>query len=153
MITYLRSMIAVITGSILYIFMVWAPVIGPLITGFMVGLVSGDNARRGFFTGLFSGILGFSILIYIFFRLDINNFISIFLLWVLILWNLIGIAFIVLGSVMGAITFSPLRSIGFVMGRKKRNEPEMKTFIICRNCGSSNQESNEFCRVCGLLLR
>ncbi|RLI94108.1 MAG: hypothetical protein DRO94_03620, partial [Candidatus Altiarchaeales archaeon] len=65
MITYLRSMIAVITGSILYIFMVWAPVIGPLITGFMVGLVSGDNARRGFFTGLFSGILGFSILIYI----------------------------------------------------------------------------------------
>jgi len=152
---YLRSMMGIIAGGILYSAVVWIPIIGSFMTGFVTGYISKGDMKRGFFVGLLSGICGFTLLIYLItghLSVISNEIINILILWVITLWNITGIFFSGLGGAIGAMT--SLSSDIFVgKWRSKSGVGKVKTYIICPNCGSSNSESAKTCRSCGTVLQ
>lgn len=150
-----RLLFAVLAGSLLYIILVWIPLIGPLIVGLTVGWIARCNVRKGFFIGVLSGFTGFLYLIYVAFP-DMN-----FLLWWgFLVWNLFASLFTGVGAVLGSMmsTTTEFFSKFDRFERRKRkdiyvHEPKVPIFIVCPNCGTSNTEDECYCSSCGNPIR
>jgi len=143
--------LSIVTGTVMYILLNWIPVIGPVIVGFIAGLISKGSVKRRFFSAVLSAILGSAILMFfIFSKLEIR---SILLWWIIILWNLAGIASAGIGSILSRI----ISSTADVVSEFRRfdstihGERDKRTisFNICPNCGMSNPDNNVYCAYCG----
>ena len=162
----LRIVAGTLVGSSLYVVLNWIPLLGP----FIVGLTAGRIARaRGFLVGFFSGIFGFAFLLFFVFpRWGISG--NVFLMWIMLLWNFVGIVLSGLGGSMGS---AAKRRSGFSYrfgswggkrsgpwgGRasgldgKKRTEKESieapDILVVCPKCGGSSPEGASNCNACG----
>jgi len=162
----LRAVAGILVGSSLYVVLNWIPLLGP----FMVGLTAGRIARvRGFLVGFFSGILGFAFLLFFVFpRWGISG--NFFLMWIMLLWNFVGIVLAGLGGSMGsAARRRPGFSYRFGSGRgrifgsrggsesgpggEKKTERDSieapEILLVCPKCGGSNPDGASNCKSCG----
>lgn len=165
----LRIVAGTLVGSPLYVVLNWIPLLGP----FIVGLTAGRIAKaRGFLVGFFSGIFGFAFLLFFVFpRWGISG--NFFLMWIMLLWNFVGIVLAGLGGSMGSATRRrPGFSYRFGSGRgrifgsrggnesgsredkgaekESIDEPRaQEILVVCPNCGNSNPDGSERCRSCG----
>ncbi|MEA3254281.1 MAG: zinc ribbon domain-containing protein [Candidatus Altiarchaeota archaeon] len=145
-----RLLFAVLAGSLLYVILVWIPLIGPLIVGLTAGWIARCNVRKGFFIGVLSGFTGFLYLVHIAFP-DMNFF----LWWIFLVWNLFAFLFTGVGAVLGSMMsktneFFTYYKNSFAGGNKPYEpQAEVYTLIICPNCGLSNPEESVYCSSCG----
>ncbi len=145
--------LAVITGTAMYILLNWIPIIGPLIVGFIAGFIAKGSVKRRFLSGVLSAIIGFVILLlFVFSKWGLNN---ILLLWIILLWNLTGIVFAGIGSILGSM----ISSTADMMSKFRRFDSSIhqytgKTirFNICPNCGISNPTDAVYCTSCGAAI-
>jgi hypothetical protein len=140
-------------GATTYVFLSWIIMIGPLISGFMSGLVAGGGGRRGFTTGLLSAIAGFIILVALMNAagLEVKGVVAILLYWVFILTNLFGFLLSAVGGAIGAMIAGQPKSIGPKEPQQENifHERAAEVYVICPACGHSNREQDEFCKHCG----
>ncbi len=154
----LKRILAVTVGTLLYIVLNWIIIIGPLLSGFITGRIARCGLKRGFLIGILSAALGFGVLIYAinFANIGIGDPWNILLLWIFLLWNLVGLLFSGIGGALGSALSEPIDfSSSFRKHRKKRvseKEPGTEVYVICPNCGFSNPEQNEYCNSCGTRL-
>jgi len=162
----LKIVAGTLVGSSLYVVLNWIPLVGP----FIVGLTAGRIARaKGFLVGFFSGIFGFAFLLFFVFpRWGISG--NFFLMWIMLLWNFVGIVLAGLGGSMGSSTgrrsgfsyrFGSGRGRIFesLGGKESGPEGEKKTerdsikapdiLLVCPKCGGSNPEGASNCKACG----
>ncbi len=161
----LRAVAGILVGSSLYVVLNWIPLLGP----FMVGLTAGRIARaRGFLVGFFSGILGFAFLLFFVFpRWGISG--NFFLMWIMLLWNFVGVVLAGLGGSMGsAARRGPAFSYRFGSGRGRifgsrggsesgpgENRAEKDSIeapeilVVCPKCGTGNPDDASNCKFCG----
>lgn len=163
---------AVIAGTTLYLGLNWIPVIGPVAVGLTAGYIAGGSVRRGFTAGILSGLGGFTLLLYIllkwgvfnslFHGVRIETFVGLLLLWIILLWNIIGVALAGLGGVAGVLLsnaknlFKNIERNVRIPSQQVVREEQMgpqriqgRTYVICPNCGVGNPESNSSCISCG----
>ena len=162
----LRIVAGTLVGSSLYVVLNWIPLVGP----FIVGLTAGRIARaKGFLVGFFSGIFGFAFLLFFVFpRWGISG--NFFLMWIMLLWNFVGIVLAGLGGSMGSAArrrsgfsyrfgsgrgkiFGLREGRGSEPGGEKRAERDSikapDILVVCPNCGNSNPDGSERCKSCG----
>jgi uncharacterized paraquat-inducible protein A len=179
---------AVILGGVLYLGLNWIPVIGPLAVGFFVGQTIKETPWKSFRAGIHSAILGVLLLAIVLARTGILDpeqvglLTAMFVAWILLIWNLIGVFLTGLGAMLGSLAhhakkmidhittprIMPINiSLGMPSPRKvirleappeergqKQNTPEKRIkFNICPSCGMSNQQSRKTCETCGKRLK
>ena len=100
----------ILFGGILYVALNWIPIIGPIAVGFMVGHMIKQNPGIGFKAGIYSACLGVIILAILFANTGLFNFsgagiiLVLLAIWILFIWNLVGILLAGLGGIVGSIT-------------------------------------------------
>ncbi|MDD5111671.1 MAG: DUF5518 domain-containing protein [Candidatus Altiarchaeota archaeon] len=177
-------------GGLLYLSLNWIPVIGPLAAGFFVGYSQqGSTPKAVFRAGAYAGLLGVvgvAMLLDTIGLLDTSQTSTaiVFLtLWVLLVWNIVGVLLAGIGGMLGSLTGQAKRlvdilqsgagfplNISLGMPRPRRvvnlrpppaysnerpgHEDEKKLkFSICPQCGASNPDTSALCGSCGMTLR
>ena len=163
---------AVLIGAVLYMGLNWIPIIGPLSVGIISVYISGGNFKKGFTIGLLSATFGFLAILAVISRFGVFSqlfgssgtaLMVVLLLWILFLWNLVSIFIAGIGGIFGSL-ISPRRFFARKIQEKEpiridipKNEiaskSNIKTYIICQNCGTGNLDSTDNCISCGLKLR
>jgi len=161
----LRIVAGTLVGSSLYVVLNWIPLLGP----FIVGLTAGRIAKaKGFPVGFFSGIFGFAFLLFFVFpRWGISG--NVFLMWIMLLWNFVGIVLAGLGGSVGSAARRSGFSYRFGSGRgrifeslrgkesgpegeKKAEKDSIKApeiLVVCPKCGGSSPDGASRCNACG----
>jgi hypothetical protein len=99
----------ILFGGLLYAGLLWLAVLGPLLAGFVSGLLASGSLRRGFNAGVFSGFTGFCFVVLMLLRLGLADVSGLGLLalllvsWMFLLWNAVGILLSGVGGVVGAM--------------------------------------------------
>ena len=113
----------VLLGGTLYLALNWIPILGPLITGFLAGYLLKGNPKEGFNAGLYSAILGVIALALLInttglFNTAVNGTLVVLLtIWILTVWNLIGILLSGIGGMLGSIAGQGKRMVERIMPR------------------------------------
>lgn len=155
---------ALVTGSVLYTGLNWIPLVGPLTVGFIASRISGGGLKRGFNAGIYSGLGGFTILMFslhhfgilgqLFASSGLSTLAGLLLVWIIFLWNLVGILFCGVGGLLGAMVERTRRV--FELGHRFTAElftgPRPATYVVCPNCGAGNPNTTDHCRTCGIPL-
>lgn len=146
----LRIAAGILVGSPLYFVLNWIPLLGPFISGFISGRITGG---RGFLVGFLSGISGFALLVFLAFpRLGISN--SLLLMWVMLFWHFIAIIISAVGGALGSAS-GVMKGFSWAMGREarpERREVSAEVLIVCSRCGTGNAEISARCKECGEAL-
>jgi len=96
-------------GGALYLGLNWIPIIGPLAVGFAVGFMLKETPGNGFKAGVSAGSLGVVTMAFILattgiFDPSINGTLPVLLtVWVLFIWNLLGIFLTGVGGLLGCV--------------------------------------------------
>lgn len=146
--------LAIITGTVMYILLNWMPIIGPLIVGFIAGVIAKDGPKRRILAGILSATSGFVILmLFVFSKWGLNN---ILLLWMLLFWNFTGIIFAGIGSILSQMISTTADLIsefrGFDSAIHRQTGAKTIRFSVCPNCGISNPENAVYCTSCGSMM-
>ena len=157
----LKSAVYVLAGALAYAALNWIPVLGPLSLGIFVGYGVGGGFGRGFRHGAASAVLGTLIVAYLFLQGGVlepiasNRLLTVFILWVLLVWNCVGIFAAAMGGGAGAVgkdlkTLIP-REIRDMLSARK--EKPAQDYMICQACGQGNVASATTCISCGHALK
>ena len=162
-----RALYGILAGSLLYIPLVLLPLAGPLYAGIFAGKKARTMPIAGFFAGIASAILGYLFwinVIFPFFSLKPGDLVS-GIFWVLFLaWNVFCALLAGIGGMLGSILSYSENRLSMFSGKTMKNEPiepedspttetNAPTFIICPDCGTSNQEDSANCKNCGKDIR
>lgn len=150
--------LTVFLGGLAYLGLNWIPVLGPLAVGFIVGYVRRAGPRDGFRLGVYSGLVGFAGVLVLFKYNSIlpfegsSVFPSFLALWIIVLWNLVGVLFAGVGGALASMFFHAqdffeqrFPGAGGSVGWRGK----AASFIICPNCGSGLREGLGTCPSCG----
>ncbi len=157
--TILRSAASVAVGALLYPVFNWVPILGALAVGLSVGYAVGGGFRRGFNHAIVSSLLGALALAYVILYSNVlaglGNALTLFIVWVLVVWNTVSIAFAGVGGGFGAVgkeihSLIPWEIREFMFPRRERSGTD---YIICPICGQGNVQSATTCVSCGHQLR
>lgn len=128
-------------GSIFYVILSFIPIVGPFIAGIISGKFSNGKLKRGFFSGVFSGIFGVALLAFLLYREihSLNFFAKIFFTGIFIFWNFFAIILAAIGGVVGAVIFK----------KNKQQCKRERTFVLCNKCKTANMKGEKYCFKCG----
>jgi hypothetical protein len=159
--TALKVAGAAIAGGLLYVVLNIIPLIGPLAAGFLTGYWAGGGFKRGFKTAALGAVVGSIAVAYAFIRFGISDsagvsqLMLLFMAWVLLVWNLVGILLAAVGGGVGALgkevyTVIPKNLIdSFKVGK---DTPGLE-YMVCPECGQGNVTSATSCIGCGKPLK
>ena len=144
-------------GALGYVGLNWIPIVGPLGVGLIVGYVRRKGPRDGFQVGVYSGLIGAVTVVYLFYETKvlslsgISTFPSFLIVWIMVLWNLVGVFFTGVGGALASMFF---HAHDFIEKRldhgldTRRMREHVTSFIICERCGESMQENAGECPHC-----
>lgn len=159
---YLSYASTLVLGALAYLGLNWIPIVGPLGVGLIVGYVRRKGPRDGFRVGVYSGLIGAVAVVYLFYETKvlglsgISAFPSFLIVWIMVLWNLVGVFFTGVGGALASMFF---HAHDFL---EKRFEPgydsaqrreQVTSFIICENCGEGIREHAGECPHCKMEIK
>jgi Na+/proline symporter len=159
---FIRFVLGVIVGAILYLPLTLVPILGPLFAGYASGRIAKTGVTTGIILGFLTSCLGFIAWIYFIYpRINsvLDSTLSWVFLWVFVIWNITSIVFMLGGAVIAGIQ-NTAEKISAVPRRGFEEDAQMSTefnvtntFIVCPNCGSANPDDKEKCSFCGNQIR
>jgi hypothetical protein len=154
----LSYVLTLLVGCLTYVGINWIPIAGPLIVGVVVGYLRRVGPKDGFKTGIYSGILGFAVIAFLFYRAHVFNLdgvgklTSILILWVFLLWNIVGILLAGVGGAVSSMVFHAHDFFGRVFDyapERSHSKDDVTSYLICSNCGMGVSEGSVDCPSCG----
>lgn len=151
----IRILPATIVGTLLYMGLSWVPLIGPLVVGFVTGWIRAGTTKEGFNAGIISGTVGFISLMILLSTIGIFEnsgykvVITLLVLWIIFLWNLMGVLLCGIGGFAGSLVRSTHMFFEKRAGTGVSQKKGAKTFLICSDCGVGNLNTEKICTSCG----
>ncbi|MBU0761604.1 MAG: hypothetical protein KKD39_01135 [Candidatus Altiarchaeota archaeon] len=148
----IRSLVFIVCGALLYTVLNWVPILGALIVGLVVSFGSGDGFRRGFRNGISAGLLGLAMVFYLVVANNILPYegkdlvLTLFIYWILLVWNVLGAFIVGLGAGFGCWG----RSIKTLLPPEwfdDKNDSRGAEYRIC-SCGQGNNANAKTCSKC-----
>jgi hypothetical protein len=156
----LRSILAVIGGGILYAVLNWVPLAGPVAAGLATGYSVGGGFGRGFKHAVYASSAGAVLVAYVLSSYGILDSAALtapmflFVTWILIVWNLVGVFLAGIAGGFGAVgkdirSLIP-RNLAKIFVRRSNDGVD---YSICPGCGQGNVSSAQTCIGCGRNLK
>lgn len=152
------SFLILLLAALLFVTLTWIPVFGPLAVGLFIGFNLGHGMFIGMkysaITSLFSTLVISGVFIKYMAELTHSNpFLSAFILWVCLVYNLFGVFVCTFGGGIGAVA-QDIRGIFTANFLKMDSQKRVggKEYILCTSCGGGNPFGETHCVSCGQRL-
>jgi hypothetical protein len=140
-------------GGVVYTVLNWIPLVGAFLVGLLVSRGFDKNIRESFIGGALSGLLGSFIVFYLILSNEILSLsgeaivLSGFILWTLLVWNIISVILVGVGSSIGSFG----RGLaGFLPPEWFDSKADKYTeYRICSGCSRGNPSNASVCVFCG----
>ncbi|MFH0861316.1 MAG: hypothetical protein V1921_08950 [Candidatus Altiarchaeota archaeon] len=153
---------ALILGSLLYLGLNWIPIVGPLSAGFIAGRLGRATPNNSFKLGVISGAIGFVTILFmsarwgVFDTIGLGRIFSGLMVWIVVVYNLFGILLTGVGAYVGSV-FTSAKRLFRTDGRVYQpfsglSGSDVRTYRICRECGTSSLEPEAKCANCGSMF-
>ena len=103
---FIRFLLGLIVGVVLFIPLTLVPIIGPLFAGYISGRIAKTGVTTGIILGFLSSCIGFLAwidFVYPSINSILDSTLSWVFLWVFVIWNITSIVFMIGGAVIAGI--------------------------------------------------
>lgn len=148
---------AIIVGILVFVGLIWIPVIGPFVSGLAIVWISKTKPKESFKLGIISAILGSLTLMMILVKIGLpytsgpEQIISAMFVWIIIVYTLFSMLVCAVGAFSGSVFMTAKKTLEFVDDYTQGNSGNLAdsiTYVICPVCGISSKESEKHCPSC-----